>query len=257
MDWYYVVDKERVGPVKEEDFQSLVQDGTIGPDTLVWTAGMTDWQPYQQAEMSGLTGESSPEARVTCAECGLFFARDDVLAFDNAWVCAACKPRFLQKLKQGQNVSGTMRYAGFWIRAGAVIIDGIILWVVQLILSLPFTLALSSMMSDLDSQQPDFQSMGPIFALQIFLMVLQFGVAIAYETWFIGKYGATLGKMACKIKVVKADGEKVGYGLAFGRYFGKIVSSIILGIGFIMAAFDGQKRALHDHICNTRVIHKE
>jgi uncharacterized RDD family membrane protein YckC len=62
--------------------------------------------------------------------------------------------------------------------------------------------------------------------------------------------------MACKLEVVTADGGKVSYGRALGRYFSTWLSSLICAIGYIMAAFDGQKRALHDHICNTRVIYK-
>jgi uncharacterized RDD family membrane protein YckC len=81
-------------------------------------------------------------------------------------------------------------------------------------------------------------------------------IAIGYETFFIGKYGATPGKMACKIKVVTADGGKVSYLLAFGRYFAKVLSSLTCLIGYIMAAFDDEKRALHDRICNTRVVFK-
>jgi uncharacterized RDD family membrane protein YckC len=79
-------------------------------------------------------------------------------------------------------------------------------------------------------------------------------IGITYETVLIGKYGATLGKMACKIKVVTAEGGRVSYLLAFGRYFAKILSAMILMIGYLMAAFDDEKRALHDRICNTRVI---
>jgi uncharacterized RDD family membrane protein YckC len=70
----------------------------------------------------------------------------------------------------------------------------------------------------------------------------------------VGKYGATLGKMAAKIRVVTADGGKVSYGRATGRYFAKLLSAFTCLIGFIMAAFDEEKRALHDRICNTRVI---
>jgi uncharacterized RDD family membrane protein YckC len=60
--------------------------------------------------------------------------------------------------------------------------------------------------------------------------------------------------MAMGLKVVRADGSPVSIGLAFGRYFAKMLSGFILLIGYIMAAFDAQKRALHDMICDTRVI---
>jgi uncharacterized RDD family membrane protein YckC len=40
-----------------------------------------------------------------------------------------------------------------------------------------------------------------------------------------------------------------------GRFFAKILSAMMLWIGFIIAAFDREKRALHDHICGTRVVY--
>ena len=88
------------------------------------------------------------------------------------------------------------------------------------------------------------------------MTIVQYIVFIGYEVFFIGKFGATPGKMALKIKVINADGSKVGYLKAVGRYFAKLLSAIILGIGYFMAAFDDEKRALHDRICNTRVILK-
>ena len=61
-------------------------------------------------------------------------------------------------------------------------------------------------------------------------------------------------KMALKLKVLRADGSPVGYGIATGRYFSYLISFMPIGIGFLMAAFDEEKRALHDRICDTRVI---
>jgi uncharacterized RDD family membrane protein YckC len=53
-----------------------------------------------------------------------------------------------------------------------------------------------------------------------------------------------------------AECHPVSYGRAFGRYFGTWLSGLTLGIGYIMAAFDDQKRSLHDRVCDTRVIKK-
>ena len=72
----------------------------------------------------------------------------------------------------------------------------------------------------------------------------------------VGKHGATPGKMACGLKVVSPDGGPVSYGKACGRFFAEMLSGLTLGIGYIMVAFDDEKRALHDRICNTRVIRK-
>jgi len=82
-------------------------------------------------------------------------------------------------------------------------------------------------------------------------------VGCCYEALFIAKMGATPGKMALSLKVVRGNGGPVDLGRAFGRYFAKILSGIILLIGYIMAGFDSQKRALHDMICDTRVIKRE
>jgi len=78
----------------------------------------------------------------------------------------------------------------------------------------------------------------------------------AYNTYFIGRFGATLGKMACRLKVVTPEGGQVSYARALGRFFSEMISSMILLIGYIMAAFDDEKRALHDRICSTRVVRK-
>ncbi len=65
---------------------------------------------------------------------------------------------------------------------------------------------------------------------------------------------ATLGKMALGIRVVDVDGNKISFARATGRYFSKIISALILMIGYIMAAFTAKKQALHDMIAGTLVV---
>ena len=89
---------------------------------------------------------------------------------------------------------------------------------------------------------------------QLLLFIFTYGIQILYSVLFLGKFGATPGKMAVGIKVVRSDGERVSYLRAFGRYFAEILSGLIFLIGYIMAAFDDEKRALHDRICDTRVV---
>ena len=92
--------------------------------------------------------------------------------------------------------------------------------------------------------------------VQLVFQIVYFAVYGAYSIFFVGKYGATPGKMACKIKVVDETGAKIGYGRATGRFFAEFLSGLLCYIGYIMVAFDEEKRALHDRICNTRVIYK-
>jgi uncharacterized RDD family membrane protein YckC len=60
--------------------------------------------------------------------------------------------------------------------------------------------------------------------------------------------------MALGIRVTDLDGGRISFGRATGRYFGKILSGLILGIGFLMAAFTERKQALHDLLAGTLVV---
>ena len=65
---------------------------------------------------------------------------------------------------------------------------------------------------------------------------------------------ATLGKLALGIKVTNLQGERIGFGRATGRYFGMILSSLTLCIGFVMAGFTRRRQALHDMVAGTLVV---
>ncbi len=60
--------------------------------------------------------------------------------------------------------------------------------------------------------------------------------------------------MACGLRVVAADGRSISYLRALGRYLAEFLSGMLLMLGYIMAAFDGEKRTLHDRVCATRVV---
>jgi uncharacterized RDD family membrane protein YckC len=198
-------------------------------------------------------GEASPnEPEVVCAECGKLFPKSETVQFGKASVCAACKPVFLQKLSEGAwRTPGELQYASIWLRFCAVFLDGLLLGAINFGISfvagLVFALALRPVAAN--GTHP-----ASFLLLQSILMLFSVAVGVTYEGLMVGKYGATLGKMACKIRVVTADGGKVGYARAFGRYFAKLLSAFTCLIGYIIACFDDQKRALHDHICNTRVV---
>ncbi|MCY1445802.1 RDD family protein [compost metagenome] len=88
-------------------------------------------------------------------------------------------------------------------------------------------------------------------------MLSGFAIGIGYYAGFhASRGGATLGKMAVGIKVVRSDGERITFLRGVGRYFGFILSSLTLFIGFIMAAFTERKQALHDMLCDTLVVDK-
>lgn len=248
MSWYYAVGQEQKGPVTEEQLQALASEGAITGETLVWREGLADWQPYRVVSGGAAASASAPGAApaggVICAECGKPFAADEVVRFGDRYVCAACKPTFVQRMQEGAVPTGTLDYASFGVRLGAKILDGLILWVVNTGISFGLGMAMGV-------------TKGDPTASMVFLgitVLIQLVINFSYGTFFLGKFGATPGKMACKIKVVRADGTPLTYGRACGRVFAEILSALICYIGYIMAGFDEEKRALHDRICDTRVI---
>lgn len=132
--------------------------------------------------------------------------------------------------------SGSINYAGFWIRLGAIIIDFIILCsllciIVCILVSMPHWWR-------------DYIQ---------FLGILWWLIVIVSLTGFTGKFGATPGKMAFALKVVRPDGQKVGYARACTRVLVGIVSAVTL-FGYIIQSFDRKRRTLHDYACDTRVV---
>jgi uncharacterized RDD family membrane protein YckC len=258
MEWYYADGKTKVGPISKEELRSLVQVKKIGSKTLVWRQGMKDWQELgklaKQKERSVQPVHTAAATdQAACSECGRTFSKEELISFENAKVCANCKPAFIQKIKEGVSVAGIMEYAGFWIRCGAIIIDGIILWAAQMVVYAIFGIITAAVMPSM-SGNPANSSF--FIISQLMITLFSFAISAGYDIWFVGRFGATPGKMACKIKIVVPDGSRVSYSRALGRHFAKWISSMILGIGFLMAAFDDEKRTLHDRICETRVIRK-
>ena len=235
MEWYYAENNERRGPLTEAEFNELIRTERIGPATQVWRAGWDNWKPLGEAGVL-----AAGVAR--CVECGQTFPPSEMLAYGGVWVCPNCKPVFFQKVKEGIDPRGEMEYAGFWIRFVAKFVDGVIVGVPGYALQFGASAFL---------QDPDMAAIA-LFVGWLISFILQ----LAYSVWLTGKYGATVGKMACGLRVVAPNGQKISYGVACGRFFAEILSGLILYIGYIMAGFDEEKRALHDRICNTRVIRR-
>jgi uncharacterized RDD family membrane protein YckC len=262
MSWHYAENNASRGPIPDAEFESLVRAGRVRPTTLVWREGMTDWRPLSEVAPALLAATDLPPpateappldaGEVLCAECGRRFPREATIALAGSLVCAGCKPVFLQKLKEGALPApgmgpGAVHYAGFWIRFAAKFLDGLIMSVVLIPLYLPFIIAVV--------RDPGSNGSPMMLFFQLLLSVGQIALSLAFNTFFIGKYGATPGKMVCGIKVVAPDGSQINYARSLGRAAAEILSGMICDIGYIIVAFDSEKRALHDHIATTRVIY--
>lgn len=208
--------------------------------------------PQTQAQGAMTTGSESTGDTAICSQCGRTFPEDQVIAFEDKMICAACKPMFVQKIKEGVAPGTLQQFGGFWIRFVAKVIDWIILGICQWAIMIPVSMLVAPSMLEGDDQ-----ALSPNFFIFIGIQVLLgISIPLLYNTFFIGKWGATLGKMACGLKVVTPEGDTVTYMRAFGRFFAEWISMIMLYIGYIMVGFDDEKRSLHDRICSTRVVKK-
>jgi len=183
-----------------------------------------------------------------CSQCGQAKSEQELAHFGNILVCGACKPAYAQGLSEGISTPGAFHYAGFWIRVVAAFIDALIVGFASV--------AVQAIL--LPGLRSNAALVGSATAIAAVGLAYLAGVAIAatYEALFVNKLGATPGKMVVGLRVVRPDGGPISLGRAFGRYFAKILSSLILLIGYIMVAFDREKRGLHDILVDTRVIRK-
>ncbi|NUO80679.1 RDD family protein [candidate division KSB1 bacterium] len=199
-----------------------------------------------------------------CPECGAKLGVKPEDAGLNAF-CAKCSRRVKvpfesdkaestklvdQPIKETQHKTSEftrvidLAYAGFWRRFAAAFIDGLITTVLGFIAGgiLGFIYGVSTGTAE-----------GAEFLGQIAGLMVGWIYFASFES---STKQATLGKMALGIKVTDNNGDPVGFGKASGRHFGKLVSTLILFIGFIMVAFTQKKQGLHDMMAGCLVVNK-
>ena len=144
-------------------------------------------------------------------------------------------------------ISGSrkIKYAGFWLRFVASLIDGVLVGMVSWIILIP-TVFLFAGISFTGFTIWFFFVMGVTYILPW----------LYYTLMESSSKQATLGKMVVGIIVTDEAGNRISFGRATGRYFSKILSAFILYIGFLMIAFTQKKQGLHDIIAGTLVVKK-
>ncbi|KOS03649.1 RDD family protein [Paenibacillus polymyxa] len=152
-------------------------------------------------------------------------------------------------------------YAGFWKRFLAHLLDYTILFVtIRLIDTLPFvTIGFVSAFVKMPNFL-EFVSHLDDVSVRILGAIIIFGPLLLdwlYHTIMeSSKCRGTVGKLAAGIVVVDENNEKISFGRANARYWGKIISLVTIFVGYIMVAFTAKKQALHDKIARTYVVNK-
>lgn len=143
-------------------------------------------------------------------------------------------------------------YVGFWLRVAAYFIDNIVVGIAAQIVTGAITLGMGGIRP---MEYGDEKSIAMLFAI---------GGASAGAGLFIkwlyyafmesSSCQATLGKMAIGAKVVDAQGNRISFGRATGRFLAKGLSVIIFYFGYFMIGWDDLKQGLHDKIAGTYVV---
>lgn len=164
-----------------------------------------------------------------------------------------------------------LKYAGFWNRFLAFIIDHIILGFVRILFLAPISgfLDFDNLIQN-GNEREYFVNHFPVqyddpafliaatFLSFIFMFFMNTLVGWLYYALFeSSSKKATPGKLVLGIIVTDIFGRRIGFGKATGRYFSKYLSSMIIFAGYIMAAFTEKKQALHDILANCVVIYDE
>jgi uncharacterized RDD family membrane protein YckC len=140
------------------------------------------------------------------------------------------------------------RPGGFWIRFVAAIIDAIVVQVIVI----PLSFVVGLIVGLLGGQGQGTTTFAGFLGAVVGLVVPWIYEAAMTSS----EKQATLGKLAVGLKVVGEDGGRISFARATGRWAAKIVSTLTLLIGYIMAGFTDRKRALHDMLAGTYVVYK-
>lgn len=270
--WYYVERGESIGPVDEATIRQRVRDGLLNRDSLVWKDGMPEWThageaaglmpppipkpspptppPVPQSQQA-INGGASVAPESPQGEAPAFSEPSppghDVYLPPSKEVIDldAINPVAPPQSPAGDDC---LSYAGFWKRLAGLVIDYIIMFAAMFALFFALGLLLASGGAMDTYSAEDWEAIGNCCSF------------LAFWLYFAGmessRHQGTLGKMALGIKVTDLSGQPIGFGRACGRHFSKIISGIILGIGYLIAAFTPKKQALHDMIAGCLVVNK-
>ena len=217
MKWYYIIKGVQQGPVSDEQIKALINSCELLPGDYVWHEGMGEWEAISQV----------PELR-NLDEPGLSTSRSS-----NPYVAVGAQVDELAV--SGFERDGFTGYASFGRRLVALLVDSLVLFGIGSILGL---------------------LLGPILVESGAEGVSEDRLAADVLGLLIGwlYYGlmessirqATVGKMAMGIRVTDLNGDRISFARATGRHFGKILSGLILLVGYLMMLWSPRKQTLHD-----------
>jgi uncharacterized RDD family membrane protein YckC len=190
---------DKTAPATQAQFKETKTSGPSPADPGVSTLGIETKEAPQVV----------PGAVHACAQCGKKFPEEEMIPYEDAWICADCKPGFFQKLRDEVQADSGLEPAGWMSRMGAKAVDGILLVLFFVMAQIPLIGLLFNAGKPLGN--------GEIFDPLAANLLWGIGFTLFYSVFFTGRYGATLGKRLFHLKIVNSDGSAVSYEAALGR----------------------------------------
>lgn len=257
-DWYYHLPGEgRIGPLDAEDVREAYRDGRVQRDTLAWHVGARDWQPLDRFSEALRLDEVAAPARspsdFALADVGPAALTPAAAAGDTVERVSPYAPPRATLTESADYLAdaGEVVYAGFWKRAAALVIDTLVVSVAYVVAFMVFAFVAGALGLFSGGSAPSVTA-GLIGVLAYLGWPIVSG--LYYVAMESSSTQATLGKMAIGIKVTDAEGRRIGGLRALGRWASHLLCYLTIYIGYAMAAFTREKRALHDLVAGTLVV---
>jgi len=243
---FVLLDNAPRGPVPRVLVDERVEHGLWPTSLSVAEVGTQAWKPYHEFDVR--PAETLP-------------APDPELALDTPFHAGDVKATIVRVAPvveasiEAPTVlpPGAAIHAGFWRRCAAMVIDGVLIGVVSAVVQ---AIAGIGAMGAI-GVGGDIHAGALFGAMLVPFLIVFVGQWLYFALFESSAAQATPGKMAMGIKVVDDGARRIGFGRASGRYFGKIVSSLILNIGYLLAGWTERKQALHDMMASTLVVFNE
>ena len=231
MIWYFIDEsvtdgERRKGPYNIDEIRDFVKDGVIKDETLVWHSGMEAWVAWKDTEES-----------------------KEVPLSEEEQIKAALEAIIAEHSK-------SKRYAGFFIRGIAYLVDNIILCVIGLLILMAMS---GAQLIDLSAVSEAMMNVLNLPGMHTFLAIWGFLQAVYYVV-FTAIKAATPGKMLAHVHVESATGEKISWMESAIRFVASLFTQCTLafyGLGYLIVMIDPKRRALHDFVARTRVVYNK
>jgi uncharacterized RDD family membrane protein YckC len=180
--------------------------------------------------------------------------RDLILSpITNQWENASTMFEFADYFEsQGIYYPSKSVLANFWWRLLAYIIDYVIVFLSLMVLAVGFGLILAYT----GNHMPDSDTTSTTESGLAYRFLMLIGLAFYNAAFESTKLYGSIGKIICRLKVVNAAGERITFSTALARNFGKILSSLVCGMGFLNIFWDKNRQGWHDQLAKTYVIRK-